>query len=301
MGRSKVRSCCVGDEGGRRGGAERARVKTVLEFWRTSGLPLHYTEHALSSATFQAEVGSLEWWKQSGLSLKIGNVLVRLSSFGASLPRGGSWELTFLSPLSRILLACKERPVCLRFWCSVASGIEAHPTRPPAECLDWWSQSGLPVRRLPSPLTLHRLPTNPGLSTPGPLLQSGPLPPLAHRQRPPPRLVASLEIPAPLRRRGPDDRDPPRPHQRTRVVAPQRPRDRVPLLRHRGGVGGLGRTRRQGRGRAVVGGEYGVRYRLGERRVDEVEVLWEGRGGAIRAGAFGGVIRRRGVCPLEGT
>lgn len=55
-----------------------------MEFWKASGLPLHYSEHALASATIKRQLGSLEWWKESGLPLKITNVLDFASMEGST-------------------------------------------------------------------------------------------------------------------------------------------------------------------------------------------------------------------------
>ncbi|KAJ9224534.1 hypothetical protein DTO021C3_802 [Paecilomyces variotii] len=46
-------------------GASRAGFVNVLEWWRTSGLPLRYTERALESASAEGRVNVLEWWKNA--------------------------------------------------------------------------------------------------------------------------------------------------------------------------------------------------------------------------------------------
>ncbi|GAA5881214.1 hypothetical protein JCM3774_000655 [Rhodotorula dairenensis] len=57
----------------------------MLDFWLNSGLPLHYSDAALLSATFMGQVAALEWWKNSGLPLKIGNVLDFASMEGSTV------------------------------------------------------------------------------------------------------------------------------------------------------------------------------------------------------------------------
>ncbi|KAL1986585.1 hypothetical protein VTN96DRAFT_6163 [Rasamsonia emersonii] len=49
-------------------GASRAGFVHVLEWWRTSGLPLRYTERALESASAEGHVAVLEWWKNASLN-----------------------------------------------------------------------------------------------------------------------------------------------------------------------------------------------------------------------------------------
>ncbi|KZZ92766.1 Flavoprotein [Ascosphaera apis ARSEF 7405] len=46
-------------------GASRAGFVNVLEWWRTSGLPLLYTERALEAASAQGHISVLEWWKNT--------------------------------------------------------------------------------------------------------------------------------------------------------------------------------------------------------------------------------------------
>ncbi|GAA5967579.1 hypothetical protein JCM8115_006991 [Rhodotorula mucilaginosa] len=67
------------DEASRHGQVE------MLDFWLNSGLPLHYSDAALLSATFMGQVEALEWWKKSGLPLKIGNVLDFASMGGSTV------------------------------------------------------------------------------------------------------------------------------------------------------------------------------------------------------------------------
>ncbi|KAI5297345.1 hypothetical protein KEM55_004831, partial [Ascosphaera atra] len=45
--------------------ASRAGYVHVLEWWRTSGLPLLYTEHAMESASAQGHIAVLDWWKNT--------------------------------------------------------------------------------------------------------------------------------------------------------------------------------------------------------------------------------------------
>lgn len=75
------------DEAGNRnerGALTLAAAHTVLEFWKNSGLSLHYSEDALCNATLKCEIATLEWWRRSGLSLKIGKVLDFASREGST-------------------------------------------------------------------------------------------------------------------------------------------------------------------------------------------------------------------------
>ncbi|GAA5888264.1 hypothetical protein JCM5296_000252 [Sporobolomyces johnsonii] len=108
------------DEASRHGQVE------VLDFWRNSGLPLHYSEAALSSATIMGQLGSLEWWKNSGLPLKIGSVLDFVSKEGTT--------------------------VCLDWWAD--SGLPVRYSKAALytlskngnlPLLDWWKNSRFPL------------------------------------------------------------------------------------------------------------------------------------------------------------
>ena len=52
-------------------GASRAGFVHVLEWWRTSGLPLLYTERSLESASAEGHIPVLEWWKNTSANAPV--------------------------------------------------------------------------------------------------------------------------------------------------------------------------------------------------------------------------------------
>lgn len=50
-------------------GASRAGFVNVLEWWRSSGLPLRFTEQALESASSLGHLAVLEWWKSQSTTV----------------------------------------------------------------------------------------------------------------------------------------------------------------------------------------------------------------------------------------
>lgn len=73
-------------------GASRAGFISVLEWWRTSGLELRYTERALEAASAEGRVAVLEWWKRASttspatntttLPLKVGKSVLLAAQSG---------------------------------------------------------------------------------------------------------------------------------------------------------------------------------------------------------------------------
>ncbi|GAA5850325.1 hypothetical protein JCM8547_001832 [Rhodosporidiobolus lusitaniae] len=137
------------DEASRHGQVE------MLDFWLESGLPLHYSEAALSSATIKRQLGTLEWWKNSGLPLKIGNVLDFASMEGSTvcldwwassgLPcRYSKAALYTLSKSSNLPLLTWWRNS--RFPLAYDKEVLVIATRyARTDVLDWWATSGLDV------------------------------------------------------------------------------------------------------------------------------------------------------------
>lgn len=123
----------------------------MLEFWKTSGLSLHFSESALDSATVKRQLGSLEWWKYSGLKLRIGNVLDFASMEGSTgkplfCPPPKLAANIGLIPLASFFL------VCLDWWST--SGLECKYSKAAlfhlsqtgnVELLDWWKNSRHPL------------------------------------------------------------------------------------------------------------------------------------------------------------
>ncbi|KAI5477960.1 hypothetical protein MNV49_005752 [Pseudohyphozyma bogoriensis] len=127
----------------------------VLEFWKKSGLPLHYSEHSLSSATVKAEIGSLEWWKRSGLPLKIYNVLDFASMEGTTKTLDWWSQSGLPAPYSKAALYHLSRTgnvPLLDWWKSSRFSllydkevliIATRHSR--TSVLSWWKESGLDI------------------------------------------------------------------------------------------------------------------------------------------------------------
>lgn len=110
-----------------------------------------YSDAALLSATFKRQVGTLEWWKNSGLPLKIGNVVrprscrhvragafsgSKLISLDASRRDRSSTLRRWRARQVRPSRACRLRVRRSQLTCACARAV----------CLDWWANSGLPCR-----------------------------------------------------------------------------------------------------------------------------------------------------------
>lgn len=128
----------------------------TLEFWRTSGLPLVYSELALNGATRYSEFACLEWWKTSGLPLKIGNVL-DYASMDQSAQTLGWWARSGLegkySKKALYHASCAGSLAVLDWWKAsglallydedVVVGATKHGR---VDCLDWWERSALELK-----------------------------------------------------------------------------------------------------------------------------------------------------------
>ncbi|THG96483.1 hypothetical protein EW145_g7772 [Phellinidium pouzarii] len=137
-------------------GACRNGERASLDWWISSKFPLEYTEAALEFASAKNHVHILEWWKRSGLPLKIGRVMDTASSAGHVDVL--SWwlhsALEFKYDRQALHHASMHGKVeVLQWW--LESGLQmifdqdaltlaTRHNRP--EVLEWWDQSGLPAQ-----------------------------------------------------------------------------------------------------------------------------------------------------------
>ncbi|KAI9925210.1 hypothetical protein ASPWEDRAFT_705228 [Aspergillus wentii DTO 134E9] len=145
-------------------GASRAGYVNVLEWWRTSGLELKYSERALESASAEGRVNVLDWWKNASanapasnpLPLKVGKSVLLAAQSGRTASLGW-WDASGIpyshgESVARIASTHGHVHV-LEFWhrlkgskmifdCQVLVG----PTKNGHDnVLEWWRRSGLRV------------------------------------------------------------------------------------------------------------------------------------------------------------
>ena len=145
-------------------GASRAGFTSVLEWWRTSGMEMRYTERALESASAEGRVAVLEWWKQasasappsSPLPLKVGKSVLLAAQSGrtASLAWWDASGIPYSHAESVARIASTHGHVhVLEFWHQLKgpkmifdSQVLVGPTKNGHDnVLEWWRRSGLRV------------------------------------------------------------------------------------------------------------------------------------------------------------
>ena len=145
-------------------GASRAGFTSVLEWWRTSGLEMRYTERALESASAEGHVSVLEWWKNASTSaprdtplpLKVGKSVLLAAQSGrdTSLAWWDASGIAYSHAESVARIASTHGHVhVLEFWyrlkgakmifdCQVLVGATKNGHD---NVLEWWRRSGLRV------------------------------------------------------------------------------------------------------------------------------------------------------------
>ncbi|KAE8151380.1 hypothetical protein BDV25DRAFT_94989 [Aspergillus avenaceus] len=145
-------------------GASRAGYVNVLEWWRTSGLELRYTERALESASAEGRVAVLEWWKNASanapaskpIPLKVGKSVLLAAQSGrtASLAWWDASGIPYSHAESVARIASTHGHVhVLDFWYQLKgakmifdSQVLVGPTKNGHDnVLEWWRRSGLRV------------------------------------------------------------------------------------------------------------------------------------------------------------
>ncbi|PYH93026.1 phosphopentothenoylcysteine decarboxylase [Aspergillus ellipticus CBS 707.79] len=144
--------------------ASRAGFVNVLEWWRTSGLELRYTERALESASAEGRVAVLAWWQAASanapaskrIPLKVGKSVLLAAQSGrtASLAWWDASGIPYSHGESVARIASTHGHVhVLEFWHRLKgakmifdSQVLVGPTKNGHDnVLEWWRRSGLRV------------------------------------------------------------------------------------------------------------------------------------------------------------
>ena len=145
-------------------GASRAGFINVLEWWRSSGLELRYTERALEAASAEGRVSVLEWWKTAStnapasnpIPLKVGKsvLLAAQSGRAESLAWWDASGIPYSHAESVARIASTHGHVhVLELWRQIKGAkmifdcqLLVGPTKNGHDnVLEWWRQSGLRV------------------------------------------------------------------------------------------------------------------------------------------------------------
>lgn len=145
-------------------GASRAGFVDVLEWWRTSGFPLLYTERSLESASAEGNIAVLEWWKNAsanappsepihlrpGKSILLAAQSGRTSSLAwwdaSGIPYTHSDSVTRIAsthghvPILELWHRLKGQKLIFDNQVLVGATKNGH-----VDVLEWWRQSGLRV------------------------------------------------------------------------------------------------------------------------------------------------------------
>lgn len=145
-------------------GASRAGFTNVLEWWRTSGLEMRYTERALESASAESRISVLDWWKNASASappsnplpLKVGKSVLLAAQSGrpTSLAWWDASGIPYSHAESVARIASTHGHVhVLELWHQLRgakmifdSQVLVGPTKNGHDnVLEWWRRSGLRV------------------------------------------------------------------------------------------------------------------------------------------------------------
>ncbi|KAK2754278.1 hypothetical protein FQN54_007158 [Arachnomyces sp. PD_36] len=145
-------------------GASRAGFVDVLEWWRTSGLPLVYSERSLESASAEGNIAVLEWWKRASenapasnpIPLRTGKSILLAAQAGCTSSLAW-WDAsgipyTHSDSVTRIASTHGHVPV-LDLWHRIKGPklifdnqvLVGATKNGHVDVLEWWKQSGLRV------------------------------------------------------------------------------------------------------------------------------------------------------------